>query len=255
MLHTIKSNFVKFKNALINFNKTYFKAYSFQLENYQGKFKELDTHYRKYVFRFYFLMLFLMLFLSIGSGWLLCKSQRLFPVKSSVLYDFHASIAIWFFVGVAFMVTYLKPIQNVIVRLILGQKRAYEYAQYMYIRTLKDYDDDMYKLPSKIGLSTILLIIGFIFMSDYSVKIDEKTIRFNDFTSIFQEKVYHFNQIDDIFFEPDSTKNFSSMDLYKLQMKDGFEWTFNSSAMEIDTSVFRFLSEKSGVKIDTIVEK
>ena len=153
------------------------------------------------------------------------------------------------------MVTYLKPIQNFIVRLILGQARAYEYAQYMYIRTLKDYDDDMYKLPNKIGLSTILLVVGFIFLSDYSVKIDEKTIRFNDFTSVFQEKTYRFNQIDKIFLKLDSTKNFSSMDIYKLQMKDGFEWTFNTSAMEIDTAVFRFLSEKSGVKMDTIGKK
>ena len=121
--------------------------------------------------------------------------------------------------------------------------------------SLKTYDDSMYKLPKKTVFSGILLMVGFVLIFDYSVKIDERTIHFNDFLSIFQKRVYHFNQIDRIFFEPDSTKNFSSMDFYKLQMKDGFEWTFNSSAMEIDTSVFRFLSEKSSVKIDTLDKK
>jgi hypothetical protein len=256
---SIKRSLSKFKKYAHHFYNEYIVGKSLHRLNYRGAFKELDAKYKKYVMPFHFLMVALIFIVSIVSAWLFYIFQGIFSHNSSILYDFRSSLTIWFFVGIAFMITFLRPIHKFIIRLMIGRKRANEYAHYMHLRTLENYDDSMHKLPKNTILSAFLSMIGFILLSDYSVQIDKNNIHFNDFTSILKKETYSINQIDKLFFTPanakDSLGHFSAIDIYEIRMEDGFEWTFNDSAMEIDTSVFRFLSEKSGTKIDTLGKK
>jgi hypothetical protein len=217
-------------------------------------FATLDEKYKKWVSILSPLSILMMPFLTIGSAWLFYLTRFNVGNTSELLFDFRPSLGSWFFWGIVFMFAYLMPAIDLLIKLILGKANGREYIAYLSMQQRSNTRGFFRSLEMP---ALIVLIIGCVFMFDYTIQIDKTELRFNTFSSFRQEQHYTFDQISNVFYYPEIKNNegeTQTVPHYVVIMKNGFEWN-SSSSLDIDTTVFPFLSDKSGVKIDTIGKK
>jgi hypothetical protein len=217
-------------------------------------YADLHEKYAKKVLPTHLFTVFMMFVIIASSTWLFYVTQSIYRSNDALLFDFKPSISSWFFMGTAFMFAFLHPTVNFFLRLVLGKEDARAYLSYSKMRDIGNriYGFRRVEIPA-----VLILTIGSVLLLDYYVRIDNKSIKFNTYWGISEEKKFDINQISTIFFYPDIKDDkgvVKTVFHYVLIMKNGFEWNSNTS-LDIDSAAFRFLSETSGIKIDTVGKK
>ncbi len=209
--------------------------------------------YKKRLFPYF---IFLVLFCSITTyllgGFLIKMALTLFKMFNSASFVI-IQPTIWYVVaGLISLALSKKPFEWVFEK--ISGSRTVEL--YNYGSDLEyNYNSHLVWLYLKkflLGIALLLFVFGAChFLSVFE---DKFTIN-NPFTS--RNEVYNFNQIQKIKYAPmtifKGSKNSDTPSLH-CEMKDGTTWASTNFDIVKDSSVFQFISQKSGVKIDTLIQ-
>jgi len=93
-------------------------------------------------------------------------------------------------------------------------------------------------------------LLGYCFLWNYNIKIYKDKMIIHLFLSV-NDKSYKYDQIKSVSFIKNETPH------PLIIFKDGMDWDFQNGldAAEKDSTILKFVSEKSGIKIDTLSEE